>query len=77
MMCVVTRDFVGAGEDYVRNQLVDSATFRNGETLITQRFLRPAAETEIKSARMVHDGEPAPVVRKKKKTLKAKIARKG
>ena len=71
MMCVVTKDFVGAGEEYVRNQLVDGAMFRNEQVLISQRYLRPATPTEIKSARFEDEPSPAP----RKKTFKARIGK--
>lgn len=74
MMCVVTKDFLGAGTEYIRNELVDSSVFRNGDILVQQRFLRPATEMEIKTARLVDD-RPKPLALKKKKGLKAKIAK--
>lgn len=69
MMCVVQKEFVGAGEAFVRNQLVDSAQFRNGQVLITTRYLRPATQDEIESARFEDEPEPAPV------KLKARVAK--
>lgn len=71
MMCVVQKDFVGAGEDYVRNQLIDGAVFRNEQVLISQRYLRPATPGEIASAQL--EGEtPRPAPRK---ALKVRVAK--
>lgn len=79
MMCVVMKDFLGGGVDYIRHELVESSIFRNGEVLINQRFLRPATDSEIKSARLEGVEEDRPVRRstslKKKSGLKAKIAK--
>lgn len=72
MMCVVTKDFVGAGENYVRDQLVDGGLFRNAQVLISQRFLRPATPDEIENA--TYEEEPAPAPAPKKKSgLKARM----
>ena len=71
MMCVVTKDFVGAGTEFVRNQLVDGNMFRNEQVLITARYLRQATPDEIASARLEEDATPAP----RKKALKARIAK--
>lgn len=79
MMCVVNKDFLGGGEDFVRNQLVDGAQFRNVQVLLSQRFLRVATPDEIASARpeddVDSDTEEAPVVPKRKTGLRAKLAR--
>ena len=74
MLCVVTKEFLGGGEEYVRNQLVDGSLFRNEQVLISQRFLRPATDAEIKSARYESD-EPVSVPKKKTGGLKARIAK--
>lgn len=75
MMCVVQKEFTGAGEDFIRNELVDSAKFRNGDTLVQLRYLRPATELEIKQARLVGDTprESTPV--RKTTGLKVKVKR--
>ena len=75
MMCVVIKNFVGAGEDYVRNQLIDASVFRNAQVLITQRFMRPATQDEIQSARFEDEPEPAPAPVRKLKAMKAKRAK--
>ena len=70
MMCVALKNFMGAGEDIVRNQLIDGGIFRNEQTLINQRFIRPATKEEIETARFEPaEPEPTPVRRK----LKARI----
>ena len=71
MMCVVQKDFVGAGEEFVRNQLIDGGQFRNEQTLISQRYLRPATPDEIASARPEDENESAP----KKKSFKVRVAK--
>lgn len=71
MMCVALKNFTGAGEDIVRNQLIDGAMFRNEQTLINQRYLRPATAEEIETAQF-ESVEPEPAPRKK---LKARIRR--
>lgn len=79
MMCVVTKDFLGAGVNYVRNQLIDGAVFRNEQVLISQRFLRPATQVDLDQAEEVEVDEPArPVAPPKKKSsgLKARVAKK-
>lgn len=65
-MCVALKDFTGNGEDFVRNQLVDGGLFRNEQTLISTRFLRPATKEEIDSA-VMEDDDPAPAPPPKKK----------
>lgn len=78
MMTVVQKDFVGAGENFVRNQLVDSSQFgRIEQVLITQRFLRPATEDEISSARFEDEPTRPPLRLRKKKSggLKIKVAK--
>lgn len=70
-MCVVQKEFVGAGEEYVRNQLVDGRTFRNEQVLISQRFLRPATPDEIASAKF-EDETPPPA---KTGGMKARVAK--
>ena len=72
MMAVALRDFTGAGEDYVRNQLLDSSVFRNEDVLLKTRFIRPATAQEIKTARQVELDVPAPPVKKK---IKLKVRR--
>jgi hypothetical protein len=74
MMCVVNKAFIGNGEDWIRNQLVDSSVFRNGPALIATRLLRPASADEIASAQVVQ--EPEPPVRKRS-GLKVRIAKRG
>ncbi len=72
MMCVVQKDFVGAGENFVRNQLIDGGMFRNEQVLISQRYLRPATPDEIRSARLEgEEDKPAP----RKHLLKARIGK--
>jgi hypothetical protein len=77
MMCVAQKPFTGNGVDYIRNELVDGSLFRNEQTLITQRILRPATKEEIESAVVeVEESAPAPLKAKKAKGgLKAKIGR--
>jgi len=76
MMCVVQKEFTGAGEDFVRRQLVDGSRFRNEAVLISQRFLRPATSEEIASARFEDELHvPAPTRPKKSLGLKAKVKR--
>lgn len=74
MMCVAMKDFVGNGEDVVRNQLVDGDTFRNIENLLTARYLRPASHDEIENATLVGEEDVAPL-KKKKGSLRARKAR--
>lgn len=77
MMCVVQKEFTGAGENFVRNQLIDGSQFRNEQVLITQRFLRPATPEDIQSAERLMESEPAapPVPRKKGAGIKVKVAK--
>lgn len=70
MMCVVQRDFLGAGVNYVRNQLIDGSVFRNEPVLISQRILRPATPDEIASARLEGEERPA-----RKKSFKVRITK--
>lgn len=65
MMCVVQKEFVGAGESYVRNQLVDGSQFRNESVLITTRYLRPATQDEVASARFEDESEPVKLTAKR------------
>lgn len=74
MMCVVLKNFIGAGEDFVRNQLVDASMFRNAQVLITQRYLRPATQDELASARLEGDPDPAPAPVRKLKAKRVKRA---
>lgn len=71
MMCVVQKEFTGAGEQFVRHQLVDGSMFRNEQVLITTRFLRPATQDEIASARF-EDDEPVEPQRSKLTARRAK-----
>lgn len=77
MMCVALKDFTGNGEHVIRNQLVDGEEFRNVQNLLTSRYLRFASQDEIENATVVEEEEPAPapVVRKKKKGLRARVAK--
>lgn len=72
MMCVALKEFTAGGEDIIRNQLVDGEQFRNLPVLISQRFIRPATEREIASARF--EDEPAPTPRKTS-GLKVRVAK--
>ena len=74
MMCVVMKDFLGGGEEYVRNEVVDGGIFRNEAVLISTRFLRPATQDEVQSAERVDIQPSTPP--KKKSGLKAKVAKK-
>lgn len=60
-LCVVQKPFLGAGDNYVRDQLVDSDIFRNGDVLISQRYLRPATRSEIDNAYEAGDAEQKPI----------------
>jgi hypothetical protein len=76
MKCVVIKEFVGAGQKYVRNQLIDSEPFRNAQVLITQRYMRPATQEEIASARPLdEDAAPPVAVPLKARKLKARVAK--
>lgn len=75
MMCVALKDFVANGDEILRNQLVDAKDFRNGQTLVTTRYLRPATQDEIESAVEVDDTpKPAPVPVMRAKVKRAKRA---
>jgi hypothetical protein len=71
MMCVAMKDFVAAGEDIIRNQLVDGSQFRNVPALIATRYLRPATTEEIKSAR--YESQDAPAAKRNKAPTKSKF----
>lgn len=50
MMCVVQKPFVGNGQQWERNELVEASQFRNADILVGQRFLRHATQDEIDTA---------------------------
>ncbi len=68
MQCVVIRAFSGPAErEYVPGELVDASAWRLQDKLISQRYMRPATESEIKSAVEVDDAPMRPRLRKGKK----------
>ena len=86
MMCVVQKAFVGHGEEFSPNQLIDGGMFPKVQQLISQHYLRPATESEIASAvseddmpapaRRAQKAEPTPEpVKKKKKGLRIRRRR--
>lgn len=72
MLCVVQKPFKGNGEDFQRDQLVDAKQFRNADTLVGQRYMRPATEDEINSAYFADDVEHRPVQATRLRARKAK-----
>lgn len=73
-LCVVQKPFKGNGDHWQRDQLVEATIFRNGQTLIDQRFLRPATPDEISSAYEASESEES--APKKKGGLKARKRKK-
>ncbi len=77
MMCVVIKPFLGAGVEYIPNQLVDGSELKGKEqVLITTRHLRPATLDEIQNAQLEEtEPEPAPAPKKKIKLRMRKSKR--
>jgi hypothetical protein len=81
MQCVVQKAFSGGDIDYEPDWLIDTSDFPvlRRDQLISQRFIRPATESDIRSAESVEEAEketPPPSrrrFRKKKSLTESKV----